>query len=54
MTTLIVLLLIIWLAVAFTGAFVEGLMWLLIIGAILFVLTGLFGWSRRGRTGPPA
>ena len=48
MSTFIILLLILWLAVAFTGAFVEGLFWLLVVGAILFLVTGVFGWSRRG------
>ena len=41
------LLLVIWLAVAIIGAVVEGLFWLLVVGAILFVATAAFGWVKR-------
>jgi hypothetical protein len=47
--TLIVILIILAIVFGLTGALVEGLMWLLIIGAILFVVSGIMGFSRRGR-----
>ncbi len=43
----IALLLIIWLALVVIGAVVEGLFWLLVIGAVLFVATAAFGWTKR-------
>lgn len=47
MLGLIALLLVVWLAVAIIGAVVEGLFWLLVVGAILFVATAAFGWAKR-------
>lgn len=47
MLGLIALLLIVWLAVAIIGAVVEGLFWLVVVGAILFVATAAFGWVKR-------
>jgi hypothetical protein len=47
MLGLIALLLVVWLAVAIIGAVVEGLFWLLVIGALLFVATAAFGWARH-------
>jgi len=47
MLGLILLLLIIWLVLAVLGLVVKGLFWLFIIGLILFVATGIFGWVRR-------
>ncbi|SDF04154.1 hypothetical protein SAMN05660662_0835 [Blastococcus aurantiacus] len=43
----IVLLLVIWLALAVVGAVVEGLFWLLVVGAVLFVATAAYGWVKR-------
>ena len=43
----IALLLAVWLVVAIVGAVVEGLFWLLVIGALLFVATAAFGWTKR-------
>ena len=43
----IVLLLVIWLALAVIGAVVEGLFWLLVVGAVLFVATAAYGWLKR-------
>lgn len=48
MLAIIGLLLIIWLAFVVIGAVVHGLIWLLIIGVILFLVTSAFGWMRRG------
>ena len=47
MLVLIVLLLVIWLALAVVGAVVEGLFWLLVVGAVLFVATAAYGWVKR-------
>ncbi len=47
MLAIIGLLLIIWLAFVVIGAVVHGLIWLLIIGVILFLVTSAFGWMRR-------
>ena len=43
----IVLLLVIWLVLAVVGAVVEGLFWLLVVGAVLFVATAAYGWVKR-------
>jgi hypothetical protein len=47
MVGLIVTLLVIWLILAVLGLVLKGLFWLFVIGVILFVLTGVFGWFRR-------
>jgi hypothetical protein len=47
MMGLIATLLVIWLILAVLGLFIKGLFWLFVIGAILFVVTGVFGWIRR-------
>jgi hypothetical protein len=41
------LLLLIWLAFIIIGAVVKGLFWLLIIGAVFFLATALYGWVKR-------
>lgn len=51
MKTLIVVLLLLWLATSVIGAVIEGLLWLLFIGLILLVATAIFGWVKvRSRT----
>jgi hypothetical protein len=47
MMGLVVALLVVWLILAVLGLVVKGLFWLFIIGAILFVATGILGWIRR-------
>jgi hypothetical protein len=47
MLALIGLLLVIWLACAVVGAVVKGLVWLLVVGAILFVVTAIVGFVKR-------
>lgn len=47
MLTLIVVLLVIWLILAILGFAVKGLIWLAIVGIILFVITAIIGWIRR-------
>jgi fatty acid desaturase len=46
MKALIIGLLVLWLVVSFLGVIIEGLFWLLVIGLVLLLVTGLFGWSR--------
>lgn len=48
MLAIIGLLLVIWLAFVVIGAVVHALFWLLIVGIILFLVTSVFGWMRRG------
>ncbi len=43
----IALLLVVWLALAVIGAVIEGLFWLVVVGAVLFVATAAFGWVKR-------
>lgn len=51
MLGLIGLLLVIWLVFILLGVFVKGLLWLLVIGAILFVATLAYGWIKREALG---
>jgi LPXTG-motif cell wall-anchored protein len=44
---LIVLLLVIWIALSVLGFVIKGLVWLAIIGLVLFVATAAFGFLRR-------
>jgi hypothetical protein len=44
---LIVALLVIWLVLVVLGLVIKGLFWLFVIGAILFIATGIMGWFRR-------
>jgi hypothetical protein len=50
MMTLIVVLLVIWLVLAVLGFVIKGLVWLAIVGIVLFVLTSIWGWVRRRAT----
>lgn len=47
MLALIGFLLIVWLVLVVLGFAVKGLLWLAIIGVILFVATGVWGWLKR-------
>jgi hypothetical protein len=40
------LLLVVWIALIVIGAVIKGLFWLIIIGAVLFLITSLFGFAR--------
>ncbi|MDQ4020329.1 MAG: hypothetical protein M3257_01535 [Actinomycetota bacterium] len=53
MMKIIGFLLIVWLVVAILGAVIKGLFWLTVVGAVLFVATGAYGFLRR-RSGPTA
>jgi len=48
MIGLIVFLLVLWVALSVLGFAVKGLFWLAIIGIVLFLATGVFGYLRRG------
>jgi hypothetical protein len=45
----ILFLVILWIVLGIIGATVHGLIWLLIIAAILFLATLVFGGTRLGR-----
>ena len=45
--TLLVVLLVIWLVLAILGFVIKGLVWLAIIGIVLFIATAIWGWIRR-------
>lgn len=47
MWAIVLLLLAIWLAISIIGLVIKGLIWLFIIGAVLFVLTSIWGWVKR-------
>lgn len=52
MKTIVLVLLGVWLLVAVLGAVVEGLLWLLFIGLVLFAATALWGFLKmRSGTG---
>jgi hypothetical protein len=51
MLALLGLLLVIWVACIVVGIAVKGLFWLLIIGAILLVATGVIGFIKREALG---
>lgn len=45
----VLLLLVVWVALMVLGAVIEGLFWLLVIAAGLFVATSVLGWRSRDR-----
>jgi hypothetical protein len=51
MLGLLGLLLVIWLACILLGVFIKGLVWLVIIGAILFIGTAVVGFVKREALG---
>ena len=48
MIGLIVFLLVLWAVLSIVGFTIKGLLWLAVIALILFVVTGIFGFIRRG------
>ena len=48
MLTLVIILLIIWAVLAILGFAIKSLLWLAIVGIVLFVITALIGYIRRG------
>ena len=47
MLGLLALLLIIWLFFIILGIVIKGLLWLALIGIVLFLATGAWGWLKR-------
>jgi hypothetical protein len=47
----IIVFLLVWLALSIVGAVIEGLFWLTIVGAVLFLATAAFGAVRRRSAG---
>ncbi|MFJ9782727.1 hypothetical protein ACIRSS_24315 [Amycolatopsis sp. NPDC101161] len=45
---LLIGLLVVWAVLAVLGIVIKGLFWLVIVGAILFVATGVIGIVKRG------
>jgi hypothetical protein len=48
MWALLIILLIVWAGLAVFGFVIEGLLWLAVIGVVLFVVTLVVGVLRRG------
>jgi hypothetical protein len=44
---LIITLLIIWLVLSILGFVIKGLLWLAVIGLVLFAATAVWGWLKR-------
>ncbi len=40
-------LLVVWLVFIIAGALVKGLLWLLVVGIVLFIATAIYGWVKR-------
>lgn len=50
MLGIVVLLLVVWAALAVLGFLIKGLLWLAVIAIGLFVITGIIGAARRSVT----
>lgn len=50
MWTLLIVLLVLWLGMSVLGFVVKGLLWLAVLGIVLFLATLVFGFVRKGRT----
>ncbi|MDQ1584322.1 MAG: hypothetical protein QOF36_2376 [Microbacteriaceae bacterium] len=46
MMTLVIVLLALWLILTIVGFAIKGLVWLALIGIILFLATSIIGWIR--------
>ncbi len=47
MLAILGVLLLIWIAFVLLGVFIKGLVWLLIVGIVLFVATAVIGFVKR-------
>lgn len=45
---IIAVLLVVWLVLTVLGAVIEGLFWLTVVGAVLFLATAGYGYLKRG------
>jgi hypothetical protein len=50
MWTVLVILLVVWAVLSIVGFVFEGLLWLAIIGIVLFVITLIVGFVRQARS----
>ncbi|WP_182358591.1 hypothetical protein [Tomitella gaofuii] len=53
MLAVVGLLLVVWIVFIVLGALVHGLLWLLIVGIVLMIVTGAVGYLKRGDLGGP-
>ena len=53
MGRLLVVLLVVWIALAVIGFVVKGLFWLAVVGIVLFLATSVWGFVQRRSTGAP-
>ncbi|WP_197432470.1 hypothetical protein [Pseudarthrobacter sp. GA104] len=44
---LIITLLVVWLVLSILGFVIKGLVWLAVVGLVLFVATAVWGWLKR-------
>ncbi|MDT0193848.1 MULTISPECIES: hypothetical protein [unclassified Arthrobacter] len=44
---LIITLLVAWLVLSILGFVIKGLLWLAVVGLVLFVATAVWGWLKR-------
>lgn len=51
MIAILGVLLVVWLVVVVVGFVVKGLVWLAIVGIVLFLVTAVYGWIKRKATG---
>jgi hypothetical protein len=51
LVTIVVVLLVAWLAISVVGAVIRGLFWLTVVGVVLFVGTAAYGYLKRGSGG---
>lgn len=51
MIAILGVLLVVWLVIVVVGFVVKGLVWLAIIGIVLFLATAVYGWIKRKATG---
>jgi len=51
MGRLLVILLVVWVALAVLGFVIKGLFWLAVVGIVLFLATSLWGFLKRGSSG---
>ncbi|MGN6782807.1 MAG: hypothetical protein ACTHJH_15035 [Marmoricola sp.] len=49
MLRVVAALLVLWLVLIVVGALVKALLWLLVLGAVLFVATAAIGWVKGAR-----
>lgn len=47
MIRLVLLLLVVWLVLAVLGLIIKGLLWLTVIGLVLFLVTSAWGWLKH-------